>query len=210
MRLTQKPFLEANVGNPALLQGMQVAVPLRLAARIDQGLGRQAVGRRRQGQGSSWRRRAMTARRWCCCTRPTWSATTTSPRSPSRSSRRPGFKVDLQAMDWQTLVARRTKKDPPDKGGWRAFFTSWGALSIPDPVSALLPQRLVRQGDVRLAVRCRDREAARRLCARNRRSGQAEGDRRAGPAARAASIRPMCRSASSRRRRRRAPTSAAC
>ena len=27
-----------------------------------------------------------------------------------------GFKVDMQSMDWQTLVTRRTKKDPPDKG----------------------------------------------------------------------------------------------
>ena len=24
-----------------------------------------------------------------------------------------GFKVDMQSMDWQTLVARRAKKDPP-------------------------------------------------------------------------------------------------
>ena len=35
-----------------LLQGVQVAVPLRLAARIDQGLGGQALGQRRQGQGT--------------------------------------------------------------------------------------------------------------------------------------------------------------
>ena len=47
-----------------------------------------------------------------------------------------GFKVDLQAMDWQTLVARRTKKDPLDKGGWSAFFTSWGSPDIMNPVSA--------------------------------------------------------------------------
>ena len=40
--LDQKPFLEANVGNPDYYKRMQVAVPLRLAARIDQGLGRQA------------------------------------------------------------------------------------------------------------------------------------------------------------------------
>ena len=46
-----------------------------------------------------------------------------------------GFRVDLQAMDWQTLVARRTKKDPAEKGGWHIFFTSSGALSIADPVS---------------------------------------------------------------------------
>jgi len=47
-----------------------------------------------------------------------------------------GFKVDLQAMDWQTLVARRNKKDPPDKGGWSAFFTSWGSPDVMNPVSA--------------------------------------------------------------------------
>jgi len=46
-----------------------------------------------------------------------------------------GFKVDLQAMDWQTLVARRAKKDPPDKGGWSAYFTSWGSTDVLNPVS---------------------------------------------------------------------------
>ena len=35
-----------------------------------------------------------------------------------------GFKVDLQAMDWQTVVSRRAKKDPPDKGGWNIFYTT--------------------------------------------------------------------------------------
>jgi len=47
-----------------------------------------------------------------------------------------GFKVDLQPMDWQTLVARRTKKDPLNAGGWSAFFTSWGSVDIIDPVGA--------------------------------------------------------------------------
>ncbi len=47
-----------------------------------------------------------------------------------------GFKVDLQAMDWQTLVARRAKKDPADKGGWSVFFTSWGSPDVMNPVSA--------------------------------------------------------------------------
>ena len=32
-----------------------------------------------------------------------------------------GFKVDLQAMDWQTLVARRAKKDAPAAGGWNVY-----------------------------------------------------------------------------------------
>jgi peptide/nickel transport system substrate-binding protein len=47
-----------------------------------------------------------------------------------------GFKVDMQSMDWQTLVARRTKKDPPNAGGWNAFLTSWVAADILNPVMA--------------------------------------------------------------------------
>jgi peptide/nickel transport system substrate-binding protein len=46
-----------------------------------------------------------------------------------------GFKVDLQAMDWQTLVSRRAKKDPPNAGGWSAFLTSWSSLEVLDPVA---------------------------------------------------------------------------
>jgi len=45
-----------------------------------------------------------------------------------------GFKVDMQSMDWQTLVSRRAKKDPPDKGGWHAFLTAWVAGDILNPV----------------------------------------------------------------------------
>ena len=47
---------------------------------------------------------------------------------------RAGFKVDMHSMDWQTLVSRRSKKDPPDKGGWNAFLTSWVAGDILNPV----------------------------------------------------------------------------
>ena len=45
-----------------------------------------------------------------------------------------GFKVDMQSMDWQTLVARRSKKDPPSAGGWHAFLTSWVAADITNPI----------------------------------------------------------------------------
>jgi peptide/nickel transport system substrate-binding protein len=43
-----------------------------------------------------------------------------------------GFKVDLQSMDWQTLVTRRTKKE-----GWSIFITSSRALDLANPVSSL-------------------------------------------------------------------------
>jgi len=47
-----------------------------------------------------------------------------------------GLKVDLQPMDWQTLVTRRAKRDPLDKGGWSTYFTSWGSADVLNPVSA--------------------------------------------------------------------------
>ena len=49
--------------------------------------------------------------------------------------RQAGFKVDLQAMDWQSLVARRAKKDPPEKGGWHMFLTAWQAHDIWNPIA---------------------------------------------------------------------------
>jgi peptide/nickel transport system substrate-binding protein len=49
---------------------------------------------------------------------------------------RAGFKVDMQSMDWQTVVARRAKKDPPEAGGWHAFLTSWVAGDLLNPVMA--------------------------------------------------------------------------
>ena len=90
-----------------------------------------------------------------------------------------GFKVDMQSMDWQTLVARRAKKDPPSAGGWHAFLTSWVSTDITNPIFAGFMNAGLRQGDVRLAVRRGDGEAARRFRPRDR-SGQAEGHRRAG------------------------------
>jgi peptide/nickel transport system substrate-binding protein len=55
-----------------------------------------------------------------------------------------GFKVDMQSMDWQTLVTRRTKKDPPDKGGWNLFHTFTVAADILNPISNTY---MVAQGD---------------------------------------------------------------
>ena len=46
-----------------------------------------------------------------------------------------GFNVDMQSMDWQTLVARRAKKDAPADGGWNAFITSWTAGDLFNPVA---------------------------------------------------------------------------
>ncbi|NJO33893.1 MAG: ABC transporter substrate-binding protein [Rhodospirillales bacterium] len=45
-----------------------------------------------------------------------------------------GFKVEMQSMDWQTLVSRRSKKDAPGAGGWHAFLTSWVSADITNPI----------------------------------------------------------------------------
>jgi peptide/nickel transport system substrate-binding protein len=48
---------------------------------------------------------------------------------------RAGFKVEMQTLDWQSLVNRvTTKKGPPSEGGWNAFATSWVQLDILDPL----------------------------------------------------------------------------
>ena len=93
-----------------------------------------------------------------------------------------GFKVDMQSMDWQTVVARRSKKDPPDAGGWHAFLTSWVSADITNPILTGFMNSACDKAHVRLAVRCGDGEAARPVRARDR-PGQAEGDRRSGAGA---------------------------
>ena len=45
-----------------------------------------------------------------------------------------GFNVDMQAMDWQTLVGRRASRDAPANGGWNIFFTNWMLPEISNPV----------------------------------------------------------------------------
>ncbi len=40
----------------------------------------------------------------------------------------------MQAMDWNTVVARRTRKEPPSQGGWHGFLTTWVSADLLDPV----------------------------------------------------------------------------
>ncbi len=49
--------------------------------------------------------------------------------------RQAGFKVDLQAMDWNTVVSRRAKKEPPSQGGWNIFCTAWLAPDVWNPLA---------------------------------------------------------------------------
>ncbi|MHC2438926.1 ABC transporter substrate-binding protein [Bradyrhizobium sp. USDA 4451] len=48
-----------------------------------------------------------------------------------------GFKVDLQATDWQTVVTRRASQKPPKEGGWNMFFTNWVSADVSNPIANL-------------------------------------------------------------------------
>jgi len=49
--------------------------------------------------------------------------------------RQAGFKVDLQATDWQTVVSRRTSQKPIGEGGWNMFFTFSTAPDVMNPIA---------------------------------------------------------------------------
>ena len=50
--------------------------------------------------------------------------------------RKAGFlKLDVQAMDWGTVVSRRAKKEPPAQGGWNIFITGTSVLTSSSPVT---------------------------------------------------------------------------
>src|SRR6195256_639865 len=49
--------------------------------------------------------------------------------------REAGFKGDVQAADWQTVVARRASQKPPKEGGWNMFFTNLTGADVLNPVA---------------------------------------------------------------------------
>ena len=84
---------------------------------------------------SCWPRPAMTARRsrsW-----PPSDVTTlkAQPIVVAQQLREAGFKVDLQATDWQTVVTPPRQPEAIKEGGWNMFFTNWVAADISNPVA---------------------------------------------------------------------------
>jgi peptide/nickel transport system substrate-binding protein len=45
-----------------------------------------------------------------------------------------GINVDVQSMDWGSVVSRRAKKEPPAQGGWNIFVTTTGGVGSSNPV----------------------------------------------------------------------------
>ncbi len=44
-----------------------------------------------------------------------------------------GMKVDFRVSDWGTLVQRRASREPPERGGWSMFHTTWNGVDGINP-----------------------------------------------------------------------------
>ena len=51
-----------------------------------------------------------------------------------QAMREAGINVDVQSMDWGSVVSRRAKKEPPAQGGWNIFVTTTGGVGSANPV----------------------------------------------------------------------------
>ncbi len=51
--------------------------------------------------------------------------------------RRAGMNVDVQSLDWGTVLQRRTSREPVERNGWSAFFTWGGGLDFASPAGHL-------------------------------------------------------------------------
>ena len=72
-----------------------------------------------------------------------------------------GISVDMQAMDWQTLVGRRNKRE---QAGGRRLARVHHVVELGrqrEPADDAVPERRLREGAVRLALRRGDPGPAR-------------------------------------------------
>ena len=51
-----------------------------------------------------------------------------------QAMREAGINLDVQSMDWGSVVSRRAKKEPPAQGGWNIFITTTGGVGSANPV----------------------------------------------------------------------------
>lgn len=48
--------------------------------------------------------------------------------------KRAGLNVDLQDMDWGTMLQRRLSRAPVEAGGWSIYHSTWPSIAIANPV----------------------------------------------------------------------------
>ena len=180
--LDQKPFLEANVGNPDYYKECKSLFPCGSPLESTKGWDDKLSGNVAKAK-ELLKEAGYDGTPVVLLHQTDTPATTTSPRSPSRSSRRPASRSTCSRWTgrrWWRAAPRRIRSD---KGGWSAFFTSWGAPDVLNPVSAAFINASCDKAT--FGWPCDESiEKLRDAYRHGNRSGQAEGDRRAGPAAR--------------------------
>jgi peptide/nickel transport system substrate-binding protein len=70
----------------------------------------------------------------------------TQPIVAAQLLRQAGFTVNVQAMDWQSVVARRSSQKPTQEGGWDLFFTNVIAADLMNPIVNLQVNGKGRKG----------------------------------------------------------------
>lgn len=134
MAMNQKDVLDALIGNPDLYKicGAMFICDTPLASDV----GSEAIV---EGSGMEEARRLLSESDYdgtpVVVMHPTDVGTLrTQPVVGAQALRDAGFEVDLQAMDWQTLVGRRASQAPIGEGGWNMFFTNWVGADVFNPL----------------------------------------------------------------------------
>ena len=181
--LNQTDFLKAAIGDPRYYKACKAmfgcGTPFENHAGMEGILESQLRRIEEAPEGGGLRRHADRA----AADRPTSPCSTNLAPVAKTLLERGGFKVDMQSMDWQTLVTRRAKKDPVDQGGWNISHDRGIGRAAARPDQQPLHRDERRPRPVRLAARRGDREAAHGLRARER-PQEAVRDRREGAEAR--------------------------
>lgn len=142
LALNQKDFLDALVGNPKYYQLCGAMFACNAALSTDVGaktlFSKNMDAARKALKASGYDGRPIVI------LHPTdVGILKTHPVVAAQLLRQAGFKVDLHALDWQTVVSRRASQKPPAEGGWNMFFTLWAGSDLTSP---LTNQNLVGRG----------------------------------------------------------------
>ena len=126
--LAQEPFLRAQYVSPELYRSCRSMYPCGTPYQTDAGMQGMLEGDFRRARRML--KDAGYSGAPVVILQPTDLATIARlPVVAAQQLRQAGFKVELQSMDWQTLVSRRQKKE-----GWSIFLTTFNGLDLENPV----------------------------------------------------------------------------
>lgn len=129
----QEDFLRAIVGNPEYYKVCYGVVPCGTPLQNDAGVKLQSDYNPKKGlellKEAGWKGEPITI----------LNATDHYTISPAnqvfiQALRDGGVNLDVQSMDWGSVVSRRAKKDPPSQGGWNVMITTSGTANASNPV----------------------------------------------------------------------------